>query len=1039
MAKGRGDGLVISAFFGFWRKGWVNLAISVLLLVFMPIRGVAEIEESLVGLPIRSIEIDGPARGQVTPSALGLITGVSLDRERLRQWAKELLASGRWSDLQYFCEREGEGVHLRIVLVPHAVIARIEIQGSQVLRRSDVMEALDLREGGEWWPTQEEAGLQTLLRLLKRRGYPQAQVRFELRETADLNRKVLVVHIAEGVPLRIRSIVPVPLEASDSHESIASSLFGMSLEEIIGVSAGQVLDLEAIEEGIRKGERFLRERGYWSARIGEARVDWKTGLVEIAIAPGPRYRLEVEGSFPLERGEIERALESLSERLNPEALGGIEERVATLYRRYGFLSPRVEALVEMDPKASRQGDGPDPRFALLRIRIWAGPRTRVIGFSFPGATHFSSDFLVDQVRSHLEEVLPRSVPFEPVDSEVVDRLLSSRALSFRTIPEPLVAAPIQVWFEPAYLEAVEHLTELYRASGFLEAQVGPPELRELEEQMALVVIPVFEGPRTLVHDVRVVGNNVLSSFALLQAAGLRRASPFSPVEVEEGRRRILRLYRDRGHFFARVEVQTRFSIDRKRAEVIFNIEEGTPVRIGSLVVEGARSTFHDLIRQALRFRSGDLLRPEALRQSEEALLRLGVFSSVSIAPVDADLPAPIKDVRIAVIERLPQELSLAGGIGTGEGVRGSFEYTYRNLFGQAISISLRAQLAFQFWFQDEELRRDIEALRLIDRLERRITLGATMPLIPGLPGIRGGLDLVHIRDNFRDFGLDKNSIVLVLSHQTDPTLTGSLSAELEYNQVGLFRGQSLEEYLASTTDPRLQRLLRVPAGASSLASLRSVLAYDSRNNAFVPTDGFYGSAAIEWGHTLSTERPIDYSHFLKVTITANAYLSLIGRWVLALQVRLGRVFHLEPNSRVYPNRGYFLGGFDSLRGFLQDQVIPQDQVDALERARQSGMPLSAAAIVRTGEAFYLARSELRFPLIGELSGGVFVDVGNVWAFADALRLSDLLRLRVSAGVGLRFSTPVGPLAADYGFNLTRRSDQDIDEPVGSFHFSIGIF
>ena len=93
--------------------------------------------------------------------------------------------------------------------------------------------------------------------------------------------------------------------------------------------------------------------------------------------------------------------------------------------------------------------------------------------------------------------------------------------------------------------------------------------------------------------------------------------------------------------------------------------------------------------------------------------------------------------------------------------------------------------------------------------------------------------------------------------------------------------------------------------------------------------------------------------------------------------------------------------------------------------------------MRTGDFFYLLRAELRFPIAGDLQGGVFVDIGNVWANPDAMRAEDLLRLRYTAGLGLRLATPVGPIALDYGFNLSR--NESIGEPFGAFHFSIGLF
>jgi len=63
-------------------------------------------------------------------------------------------------------------------------------------------------------------------------------------------------------------------------------------------------------------------------------------------------------------------------------------------------------------------------------------------------------------------------------------------------------------------------------------------------------------------------------------------------------------------------------------------------------------------------------------------------------------------------------------------------------------------------------------------------------------------------------------------------------------------------------------------------------------------------------------------------------------------------------------------------------------------------------------------------------GLIFIDSGNVW-LKD--RDVDLFNLRLSAGFGLRYKTPIGPISLDYGFKLNRK-DQ---ESRGSIHFSIG--
>jgi outer membrane protein assembly factor BamA len=147
--------------------------------------------------------------------------------------------------------------------------------------------------------------------------------------------------------------------------------------------------------------------------------------------------------------------------------------------------------------------------------------------------------------------------------------------------------------------------------------------------------------------------------------------------------------------------------------------------------------------------------------------------------------------------------------------------------------------------------------------------------------------------------------------------------------------------------------------------------------------------------------------------TANGYIPIMPRVTLALQFRIGRIVALDPNSQTYPNRQFFLGGVETMRGYPQDAMIPQELADLIARNQAT-----SDAILRGGDAFMLLRAELRFPLFGPLQGGIFFDLGNLWAEAANL---NPLKLRPTAGFGVRFETPVGPIAFDYGFVLLRRS------------------
>jgi outer membrane protein insertion porin family len=72
---------------------------------------------------------------------------------------------------------------------------------------------------------------------------------------------------------------------------------------------------------------------------------------------------------------------------------------------------------------------------------------------------------------------------------------------------------------------------------------------------------------------------------------------------------------------------------------------------------------------------------------------------------------------------------------------------------------------------------------------------------------------------------------------------------------------------------------------------------------------------------------------------------------------------------------------------------------------------------------------LRFPVTEGLSLVGFIDAGNLYDKNDF----DPTRLRVGVGAGIRFVTPLGPLALDWGFKINREPGEKPSE----IHFNIG--
>jgi outer membrane protein assembly factor BamA len=140
-----------------------------------------------------------------------------------------------------------------------------------------------------------------------------------------------------------------------------------------------------------------------------------------------------------------------------------------------------------------------------------------------------------------------------------------------------------------------------------------------------------------------------------------------------------------------------------------------------------------------------------------------------------------------------------------------------------------------------------------------------------------------------------------------------------------------------------------------------------------------------------------------------------------------------------------------MRGFREDGLVAQDRRDeihrevaacqaTINRAGCSAEAVNALAggqsISEGGELFALAKAELRFPVFGAFDLGVFGEVGNLWLDASNVDWHSP-DLRYVAGVGLRYGTPIGPLALDVGFNLD--PDRLLNEQTATLHFSIGLF
>jgi outer membrane protein assembly factor BamA len=517
------------------------------------------------------------------------------------------------------------------------------------------------------------------------------------------------------------------------------------------------------------------------------------------------------------------------------------------------------------------------------------------------------------------------------------------------------------------------------------------------------------------------------------------------------------------------------SPDRTRARVRFIVSEGEQVIVRQIVVRGNKATNTAAIERRVALRVGEPYRASSVRKTEERIATLGAFSSVQVALENPYVPQRNKVVVVTVVERPRQYTELAPGFSTGEGFRFGAEYGHRNLWGNAVQLTLRLQLAYlpTPLIIDDTARGNYRDLPLVARVAIRATAGLVFPEVGLGPLVRTGLDGIIVHDLQRDFYLTKVAAIPNINYRPLQPLQFTLFQSFEFNNSRIFQAGSIDAYLlklqaqgTNTTD--LQRQLLVPDGESYVFAQRLLASWDRRDNSIDPSRGTYLATSVEHvdgfpinpEHTDATFQAPKQSHFFKTQQTFRGYIPLPRGMRFATETRVGANIQIVHDSATYPDRLFFFGGVDSMRGWTLNSFIPQDDVDLITRDKnlpdyvpgdRSGLSqvpnaskfTASTKPIHGGNFMLNERIEIRIPIRSPVETVVFSDIGNLWSRADYPFIDDngnwrgriKLPMRADVGTGLRVQTPVGPFAVDYGINITREPYEDF----GALQFAIGLF
>ncbi len=1046
--------------------------------------------QPLLGLPIGRVTV----RAEAAPwrsefPAPSVAAGTRLAPEVVRRLIADMMLTGAYASVEAEALREGDTVTLELVTHSRRILSNLKLQG--VDDEMAVLAALDLHLDDELTPESVTSLPERLRRWYAQQGYPKAIVTATLLETDDPLKVALRLDVSKGaLQVVTRRVFVVTPEAARPQ-----------LEPLLAAhpaTAGTPLVERTLEEADHALRNHLIENGW---RLATVSHHWKQQpggpVLTVEVHSGPLVVLRFDGLRAFDAEELRDAL-SPKEGQTP-TLTSLAESLQLHYRRYGYLDASVYAQVIDRPDGTvrtitfKVHEGQRVRVTSREFPCLGGAQPSVNlnqeidGFlaeqlpddgALTPVHPLTLDAMVAPGRPPRSYVEPRRVDaygtFEPETwvklTEHLQGLLRSEGyLSAQVGPASLRRRPCAPESPPGrcYPVGVLATNSAKCSMDRLGVPVGDPPPAPAScfdnpltathcEADATLSLPVRLGPRTELYDVSFEGNRELDEQSLMDASELELGKPANMLELENARRRILDAYAEEGFAFADVAVALDLSPDQQKGRARFTVSERARVRVSEIVIRGAERTSEALIRRRFALAPGKIYRRRYVRATEERLATLGVFSSITVELEDPHIPARDKRVIVTVVERPTQYVEARPGFSTGEGFRVGFEYGHRNIASEAIGFTLRLHLGYlpSPMILERDVRKKFDELSLAERLERNVTARFAFPEVGLGPLFPATLELIDVRDNARDFGLTRDASIGTLIFRPRRNLSTQISASLERNDATIFGNDAkgaLRDYVEA--HPTYRNIFRVPEGASLAVAERLAVTWDRRDDPLGAKRGTYVSASAEHVHAT----PLDgaaaggsdifsptNSDFLRLDQRIAGYLPVSHHGSsIALSLGFGLNTQLQAGSRTYPDRLFFLGGVDSLRGFLQDSLVPEDV--AAQLLNPSSNLTLRQVVIRGGDLYINPRLELRTPINGSLTMGWFIDSGNLWARPDRF---NPLQLRYAVGTGLRIGTPIGPLAFDYGFNVDRLGHElglgslrryRYWEDLGAFHFSVGLF
>ncbi|KAG1707693.1 Outer membrane protein assembly factor BamA [Nymphon striatum] len=534
---------------------------------------------------------------------------------------------------------------------------------------------------------------------------------------------------------------------------------------------------------------------------------------------------------------------------------------------------------------------------------------------------------------------------------------------------------------------IDKLSSFYRDRGYLNFEVVSSQVSLSKDKSEVYVnLNIHEGDQYRVGKIIVAPSAGVSEAELRKQVTMREGQLFSQASLAKTRKNLKERLGKKGYAFSRVGIVPKVDKVNKRVHLTFQTDQGQRTYVRRINIRGNYRTKDEVFRREMRQLESAFYSKERVDRSKVRIQRLPYVESVAITTSPVAGRSDQVDIDVTVKERSSNQFSAGLGYSQSNGVLFNVGLSQNNFMGTGKSLSIAAA--------NSEVSQNF-----------RVSYNNPYHTVDG---VGRGFNVFY---NKTDAAEDDVSDYTSDSYGANINYTIPMT---EHNSLRFSIGGEHREISTTTTTP-LHIKEFIDKNGDSYDNILGTVSYihDTRNRSLFPNEGQRQSIALEVGI------PGSDLEYYKLKYKGSTYHKVTEDLTFSVRggISYGDGISGEHELPFFEN--FYSGGIKTVRGFESNSLGPKD----------------SNGDSRGGAFSTNATAELSFsvPFVDDVKGlrmSAFVDGGNVFADVDDF---DADELRYSAGVGITWISPLGPLTASVAKPLNSKDGDEEQE----FQFSIG--